>query len=198
MFASASGLLGAPGQANYAAGNTYLDALAHHRRAQGLPALSIDWGPWADVGLSTAADIRGQRLATRGVSSLATAAALRALGQALGQARTQVGVMRFDLHQWQRFYPQAAGLSFLAEIAPPPGAQPALEDVRGQLQRLPPGRQRRTLLEDFVVERMGQVLRLPADRLDRRKPLGDFGFDSLMALELRNVLEASLDVQLSR
>jgi myxalamid-type polyketide synthase MxaE and MxaD len=149
------------------------------------------------VGLAAAEDIRGQRLATRGVSSLAPAAALRALGQGLGQTRAQLGVMRFDLRQWQRYYPQAAGLSFLAEIAPPPAVLPASEDVRAQLQRQPPGRQRRTLLEDFLVARMAQVLRLPADRLDRRKPLGDFGFDSLMALELRNVLEASLAIQLS-
>ena len=69
--------------------------------------------------------------------------------------------------------------------------------MRAQLQALPPGRQRRLLLEDMLVRRMCQVLRLQANQFDRRKPLGDFGFDSLMALELRNVLEAGLGVQLS-
>ena len=62
---------------------------------------------------------------------------------------------------------------------------------------LPLGPGRRVLLEDFLVEQISRVLRLSAAQLDRRKALGDFGFDSLMALELRNVLEASLGVPLS-
>jgi myxalamid-type polyketide synthase MxaE and MxaD len=197
LFASASGLLGAPAQGNYAAANAYLDALAHHRRGQGLPALSLDWGPWAEVGLAAAQANRGLRLATRGVESLSTETALRALGRVLGQERPQVGVMRFDLPQWQRYYPQAAGLRFLAELAPPPAAHPPAPDMRAQLLAIPPGRNRRLLLEDYLAARMGQVLRLEASQIDRRKPIGDFGFDSLMALELRNVLEAGLGIQLS-
>jgi myxalamid-type polyketide synthase MxaE and MxaD len=197
LFSSASGLLGAPGQANYAAANAFLDALAHYRRADGLPALSINWGPWAEVGLAAAQSNRGQRLATRGVASMSTEAGLRALGRALGQDRPQVGILSFDLRQWQRYYPQAAGLSFLSELAPFKVDQAPEQDIRVQLLALPPGRQRRLLLEELLVERMCQVLRLDANQLDRRKPLGDFGFDSLMALELRNVLEASLGVQLS-
>jgi acyl carrier protein len=197
LFSSASGLLGAPGQANYAAANAFLDALAYHRRAQGRPALSLNWGPWAEAGLAAAQAIRGQRLATRGLASLATEAGLRALGRALAQDRPQVGVLSFDLRQWQRYYPQAAGLSYLSELAPARADQPPEPDVRERLLALPPGRQRRLLLETLLVERMCQILRLDVSRFDRRKPLGDFGFDSLMALELRNVLEASLGVQLS-
>ncbi|MGB1015993.1 MAG: KR domain-containing protein, partial [Nannocystaceae bacterium] len=55
MYAAAAGLLGSPGQSNYAAANTFLDALAHYRVARGLPGLSIDWGPFAEVGLAAAA-----------------------------------------------------------------------------------------------------------------------------------------------
>ncbi|MCC7362008.1 MAG: SDR family NAD(P)-dependent oxidoreductase, partial [Anaerolineales bacterium] len=197
LFSSASGLLGAPGQANYAAANAFLDALAHQRRAQGRPALSLNWGPWAEVGLAAAQANRGQRLAARGVAGLSTEAALRALSRALAAERPQVGALSFDLRQWQRFYPQAAGLSFLSELTPPPADHPPGLDVRGRLLALPPGRQRRLLLETLLIERLCQILRLDVSQFDRRKPLGDFGFDSLMALELRNVLEAGLGVPLS-
>src|SRR6185295_10806230 len=88
LFSSASGLLGAPGQANYAAANAYLDALAHHRHAQGLPALSINWGPWAEVGLAAAQANRGQRLATRGVQSMTPAQGLASLEMLLASKTT--------------------------------------------------------------------------------------------------------------
>ncbi|MGH2351417.1 MAG: SDR family oxidoreductase, partial [Chloroflexota bacterium] len=84
LFSSASAVLGAPGQANYAAANAYLDALAHRRRAQGLPALSINWSAWAQVGLAAAQENRAARLAASGLLGLDTAQGLAALGALLG------------------------------------------------------------------------------------------------------------------
>jgi len=81
-FSSIASLIGSPGQGNYAAANSFMDALMHTRRAQGLPGLSINWGPWADAGMAAQLTDNGQdRLASRGVHSLGSAASLDLLGQ---------------------------------------------------------------------------------------------------------------------
>jgi hypothetical protein len=81
LFSSAASLLGSPGQSNYAAANAFLDALAHHRQALNLPALSINWGPWAMVGLAATQANRGDRLAMLGIESLSPAQGIEALVQ---------------------------------------------------------------------------------------------------------------------
>ncbi len=116
MYSSASGLLGSPGQGNYAAANTFLDALAHARAAEGLPATSIQWGPFSDVGLAAAQDNRGQRLAHRGVDSLTSVEGTELLSRLLARPRVEVGLMRMSVRLWVEFYPRAAASPFLADL----------------------------------------------------------------------------------
>jgi acyl transferase domain-containing protein/acyl carrier protein/NAD(P)-dependent dehydrogenase (short-subunit alcohol dehydrogenase family) len=118
LFSSAAGVLGSPGQANYAAANAYLDALAHHRRARGLPATSIDWGPWAEVGMAagTAETSEGRRLRTA-VSAIAPGEGLDMLERLLGSERAAAVVLPFDLRDLLQFYPAGAGTAFFEEIA---------------------------------------------------------------------------------
>jgi acyl carrier protein/short-subunit dehydrogenase len=118
LFASAAGVLGSPGQANYAAANAYLDALAYQRRTRGRPALTVDWGPWADVGMAARrAETARQRRLRTGTSALDPGACLAELERLILDGRTQEVVVPFDVRHLVQFYPASLGTSFFAEIA---------------------------------------------------------------------------------
>jgi len=199
MYSSVAGLLGSPGQGNYAAANTFLDALAHHRRALGLPALSIDWGAFSEVGLAAAQENRGARLVSRGMRSLTPAEGLSALGRLLGGDRAQAGVAPLDLRQWVEFYPVAASSRMLSRLlaAQRGGAGPAAQEISlfRRLERTPE-EARYAVVTGTLRSMAGRSLRLAADQLDVHQPLTAYGLDSLMSVEIRNAL-TSLGVTIS-
>jgi myxalamid-type polyketide synthase MxaE and MxaD len=199
LFSSAASLLGAPGQGNYAAGNAFLDALAHHRRGRGLPALSINWAAWSEVGMAAAQDNRGERVASRGLASLSPARGVEALGRLLQQSAAQVGVLPLNVRQWRQSYPKVAESPFLSVLAREEGRggsrRATNSQVRQALRSAEP-RARLALLEAHLREQISQVLRVAPARLEVDTPLTSLGLDSLMALELRNRLEASLGLTL--
>jgi len=200
MYSSAMALFGSPGQANYTAANAFLDALSRARVRAGRPSLSIQWGPFAQVGLAAAQGIRGERLSRRGMTSLEPSEGHAALERLLLRPRPEVAVVRFDVRHWGQFYPRAAAMPFLSELtkessgARGDGGEGAR--VRQMLiEATPP--ERLPLLMRHLREQLGSVLRLDPSRIDPRTPLSSLGMDSLMSLELRNRLEASLALRLS-
>ncbi len=205
MFSSVTALLGTPGQGNYAAGNAFMDVLAYYRRGQGLPALSINWGPWSGVGLAAADAIRGERLAARGLGSLSPDEGMAIFHRLMTQdTPPQAAVMAFDVSAWTQAYPASAQTSLLAGLrqvleTESSGHKPeqASGDLRQALLGIEPGRQRRTLLEIHIREQVAQVLRIPTARIGLQQPLRELGIDSLLTLELRNRLEATMKLTLS-
>ena len=98
LFSSVASVFGSPAQGNYAAANAFLDSLAHYRAARGLPALAINWGPWAEVGMAAQPN-RGGRLAELGTESIPPNDGVRVLGDLLGERSPQVAVVPIN---WKR------------------------------------------------------------------------------------------------
>jgi aryl carrier-like protein len=203
LFSSAASLLGSPGQGNYSAANAFLDTLAHHRRAQGLPALSINWGPWAEVGMAARSD-RRERLALRGIASIWPEQGMEALGRLLCQEEAQVGVIPVGPRQWSQLHPDAAGLPLLFDLVredadiPQKAGRSREEGILtyDTLLAAEPG-ERQRLLELYLCEQVAAVLGFSASKLNVQQPLDELGLNSLMAVELQNQIKADLGVFVS-
>ena len=198
LFSSAAGVLGSPGQGNYSAASAFLDALAHHRQSQGLPALSIDWGPWSEVGLAARPD-RGGRLAAQGMRSLSPPQGVAALARLLATGTAQVSVLPVNRGEWREVYRAAAGAPLLADLgleeagaaaeAAPRDGAPA-----GAAILAAPPAERQRLVQAHLQREVARVLGLAVSKLDVNQPLNTLGIDSLMAVELKNRIESDLRV----
>jgi NADPH:quinone reductase-like Zn-dependent oxidoreductase/acyl carrier protein len=195
LFSSAAAVLGSAGQANYTAANAVLDALAAYRQAQGLPAVAIDWGPWADGGMATALGAREQaRLVAQGWQPFSPDEGRRAFRSLLTSRSAQVATMNVDWSRYLRQVPAApallAGIGSRPERTAEAAPEPTVVALRDALVALPVPARREALVT-HVTGRVATVLGLTAaHRFDADMGLRDAGLDSLMALELRNLLQA--------
>jgi acyl transferase domain-containing protein/NAD(P)-dependent dehydrogenase (short-subunit alcohol dehydrogenase family)/SAM-dependent methyltransferase/acyl carrier protein len=195
LFSSVASLLGSPGQGNHAAANAFLDALAHHRRARGSPALSINWGAWSDVGAAAERNV-DEKMAFRGVERMSPRQGLLALERALHHPRAQLGVVPV---QWAEFDAEHARARdpFLSELMTRAQAKtaPRLEIV-GRLNQAAPD-ERQGLLLEYVQEQLVKILKLrPGNPLLPDQGFFEMGMDSLTAMELKNTLQSSLGLTL--
>ena len=202
LFSSMSAVMGAAGQANYVAANSFLDALAADRLAQGLPALSIGWGSWEGSGMAARAQVI-ERFAAQGIRSLKADEAFTAMAALLERGVAHAAVAPIDWAALRARMGGARGARLLEDLLGKTASEtadatdsPAVE-MRLALARLDrPARL--TKLRGIVQEAVGMVLGLRRGdgALTDDQSFASLGLDSLTAVELRNALHARLGVRL--
>jgi len=202
LFSSQASLLGSVGQGSYVAANAFLDALAHHRRAQGLTALTINWGPWSEVGIAAAPEASDLTAQWRrvGIGFISTQRGLQALGGVLGVDVAQVGVLRIHWTQLVESFSAIGEQPLLSElveeeqreqrkVSVEPSEQP---ELLGRIAGLEPGERREVMLA-HVQGLVTSIIGLdPSDAPDAQQPLMELGVDSLLAIEMVKALGRSV------
>jgi acyl carrier protein len=199
LFSSLASLVSRPGQSVYAGANAFLDALAHHRGARGEPALSIGWGPWAEVGMVARLGLAGE-LAAAGIEPLRPDQGVELLHLLAGDEPAHALVVGAD-------WPEA--LPNLYPAGPPPlvaglgaAAAPAHEAARRAdsgdflraLSELTDPAGRRRALCGMLVGQAARVLNLDPSHLPPERPLTELGMDSIVAMELSGWVRQCFDV----
>ncbi|NOY17300.1 MAG: SDR family NAD(P)-dependent oxidoreductase [Gammaproteobacteria bacterium] len=196
FFSSIAPVFGSPGQANYAAANEFMDGLAMLRCSKKMPAISINWGPWSDVGMAhRLGDMQQRRLAKLGIECIAPEIGLGIFGNLLTQDKPNIMVLNVD---WHRLFPQLpAGqcpallgdlLHSKNEKMIVPGKVEGAEEEVGALRDEKEGVQGRGLdsIRGFLHESISKVLGLKKDELSFDMDPINFGMDSLRFMEVIN------------
>ncbi len=199
MYSSGTTVVGNPGQGNYVAANLYLDALAQHRRALGLPALAVAWGAIKDVGvLARNVGVEEMLQNRTGMGSIPAAEALTDLGRLMAVGANRVSVAQFNLQRLGTLLPGTRTPRFLPM---------ASENVVAQLMQSSetlasvlagtPADERRGVVIARLREHVGRVLGTGAGQVDVERSLPEMGLDSLMAVELAESLEQDVGKPIS-
>ena len=198
-FSSIASVWGSKGQAHYAAANAFLDALAHYRQGLGLPALSVNWGPWAEGGMASA---EAQQWLNRiGVEVLPPEQALMALESLLSQGCAQATVADVNLSRFKAIFEARGARPLLSQLKTLPmenaaSGQSQRSKIQEQLNAASEG-ERYDLLTFYLQTEVARILRLGSGQLpEPQRGFFDMGMDSLMAVELKTCLEKSFDTSL--
>jgi 1-acyl-sn-glycerol-3-phosphate acyltransferase len=199
MFSSISSVLGNPLQANYSAASAFLDALAHHRRARGLPALAVNWGVLSGSGYVAERPDLLQFLDQQGYAAFQPRQALALLDLLLAHDVGQVMAAKVDWRRLAAYAPQAAASPRIADLVPhgdaASGEDAAASEIVLALTEAPAG-ERSALIESFLAKALGRVLGIAAAEIEVERPFDELGLDSLLAVEFMVALNGELKYEM--
>ncbi len=195
-FSSISSIIGTGGQANYSAGNAFLDALANHRHAQGLPALTINWGVIGDAGVVARDAVAGNFMMRGGVKPIPSSAALAALQTSLKLNVPQLAIAAVDWDKLSRFLLWVANSGVFETLTQKEDGENSNGDLAAQIAAAKPA-ERQAMVETFLSKMVAKILNTSIDQINREVPLKNFGLDSLMTIELSISIGSQLNLTLT-
>ena len=199
MFSSVSSIFGNPAQGNYAAANAFLDALAHHRRALGLPALAVNWGVLGGEGYVARNERVAEFLARQGTAALSPGEVVRLLESFLADGAAQVAAIRVDWSKWRQSFRGLQENPLLERIfasgIEDSESGSSTDDWRQKLAAAAPD-EREEIVGQAVRTIIASVLRVKPESLRDDQPLTDLGLDSLMGAEIETSIDSALGVGL--
>lgn len=193
LFSSVTSLLGVAGTASYAAGNAFLDTLAHYRRLHDLPALSLNWGPWSDAGLLTRVDSESAKLwKEQGMRPLATNEALEVFEKLICVPDVQLGVFPVQWDKWTAQYlphkKPSVLIDLVSETVPP---------ETGRTKRMGESKtERKRRLHDRIIEKTREILGLDTLAWEDDLAFQEIGMDYVQVLQLLEEMEQETEREL--
>lgn len=205
LFSSTGSTLVSMGQAAYASGNAFIDALSHYRLQKGLPALSINWGPWAEVGMAAKLNLV-EHYRERGMESVTPVSGMAVMDRLMWQNVSQAIVL--PIISWEllgeKHYPMAEPPRIVEEVIAleaknkenDGGKQKTTKNILEEIASCNED-ERLTITINYLKEIIAKTLRYDLAKLNENEPLAVFGMDSMMATEIRNRIELGLEIPLS-
>jgi acyl transferase domain-containing protein/acyl-CoA synthetase (AMP-forming)/AMP-acid ligase II/NADPH:quinone reductase-like Zn-dependent oxidoreductase/NADP-dependent 3-hydroxy acid dehydrogenase YdfG/acyl carrier protein len=194
LFSSATAVLGSPGQAHYAAGNAFMNALAEQRRHASQTSLSIGWGPWAEIGMAARKGDESRSVVDQ-AGSIPPEVGLDLLEQLIGEDACRSEVLPFDWEEFGALFPALGRSPLISDLvgskADGREVDPAVAEILAAASE-----DLDDALERFVRTELGRVVEIDPDELDPAIRVNDIGLDSMMALELKNRVEGALEIEL--
>lgn len=189
-FSSTSSLLGSPGQAAYAAASSWLDGLVDWRRASGLPATTINWGQWSDIGLA-------RELTFSALDPISPDEGMEAFTAIVANTLPRVGVARLRLDRAAAAFPEIQQIGFFAVLAEELDVDAADDDWAGPeaLREMDPAEANRVVTARLAQRILAIMGHAKGSTLAVDQPLTELGLDSLMAVRIRNTVRADFGVE---
>lgn len=196
-FSSIASTIGAVGKGSYGAANTFMDVVAHYRNSFDLPGLSINWGPWADIGMATTLKSHDQQLLDKlGFDKIPPEVGVQVLGTLIAQNLPQVVFCSLN---WSKFVQQHFPLDkipgFLSELTQQ-NVQEKAPELSPQDVMSASTQDRPQILAMYIHNEVAKLLGIEISKLDKDSSLINLGLDSMMAIQLRNILKGNMKVNI--
>jgi myxalamid-type polyketide synthase MxaE and MxaD len=201
LFSSVATLLGTTGLANYVAANSFLDAFAKFRHLQNLPALSINWGVWENIGFAAASDVNA---ADEGVHPMPAYEYVKLFEEVVGTKTAQQAIMDFDYDKMQDFNPIARNNPFYSKVLDTKlgtvfsaEAEKQENSLKDQLASATSKKEQKKILIKYLRGALAKILKSSVDKVNPSTEFKSLGMDSLMTIQLRNRIKEDLDITMN-